>query len=132
MYNIWCEVKKNNIILIIIGIIFSIVELFINNKYDYSILIITILLIAYLIKCISKYFSLKKHGIIINNIPYEFKQIKNNDKVLVINYQLNNGNYIQLFKKKKKWKNIQNTGTTKLFINPSNVRQYFIFDPTNN
>lgn len=132
MYNIWCEVKKTNIILITIGIFFSIIELFVGNKYNYSILIITLLLIAYLIKCIFKFFSLKKNGILIDNIQYEFKELKNKEKILIINYQLDTGNCIQLFKKKTNWKSTQNTGTTKLLINPSNIKQYFIFDPKDN
>ena len=130
MYNVWCEVKKSNIILIVIGMIVVIMDFYMNGKCDYYFLIIVLLLIAYLVKCILKYLSLKKHGILIENVSYEFKEIKNNEKVLVVSHKLDDGNYIQLFKKKKNWENVSKIGTTKLLINPSNVKQYFIFDPT--
>lgn len=129
MYNIWCEVKKFNIILVIIGIIFSVLSIFIDEKYDYTILLITLVLIVYLIKCVLKYLSLKKHGVLIENVVYDFKIIKNNEKVLIVNYQLKDGNKIQLFKKKQNWGNVLNSGTTKVLINPSNPKQYFVFDP---
>lgn len=74
MYNIWCEVKKSNIVLVVLGICFSIGSFFIDSKYDYMILIVTLLLIAYLLKCIFKYLSLKKHGTFIQNIPYDLNK----------------------------------------------------------
>lgn len=129
MYNIWCEVKKSNIVLVVLGICFSIGSFFIDSKYDYMILVVTLLLIAYLLKCIFKYLSLKIHGTFIQNIPYEFKQINDKEKILIINYQLNNGNSIQLFKKKWDWGNTNSTGTTNILIDPNNPKKYFIFDP---
>ena len=60
MYNIWCEVKKSNIVFVVLGICFSIGSFFIDRKYDYVILIVTLVLIVYLLKCILKYLSLKK------------------------------------------------------------------------
>lgn len=130
MYNIWCEVKKINISIIIIGIIFSIVFITNNTEYVYESFMLKILLIIYivdLIKCILKYFSLKKYGTIIESIPYEL-----NGELLTINYQLNNGNIIKLIKKKRNWGNTLNIGVTKILINPSKPKQYFIFDPENN
>ena len=132
MYNIWCEVKKENVFLIILGLICSIGSFFIDVQYDYVVLIVTLLLIAYLLKSIFKYLSLKKNGTLIQNIPYEFKQINDKEKVLIINYQLNNGNYIQLFKKKLNWGNVSSNGTTNVLINLNNPKKYFIFDPNIN
>ena len=129
MYNIWCEVKKSNIVLVVLGICFSIGSLFIDSKYDYMTLICTLLVTAYLLKCIFKYLSLKKHGTLIQNIPYEFKQINDKEKVLIVNYQLNNDNSIQLFKKKLNWGNANPTGTTNVLIDPNNPKKYSIFDP---
>lgn len=129
MYNIWCEVKKLNILLVFFGIIFSIISFFIDSQYDSIVLIITILLIAYLVKCIFQYLTLKKHGTFIQNLPYELKQINNNEKVLIINYQLPNGDSMQLFKKKYNWGNINDIGTTAILIHIDNPKQYFIFDP---
>lgn len=92
-------------------------------------LICTLLVTAYLLKCIFKYLRLKKHGTLIRNIPYEFKQINDKEKVLIVNYQPNNGNSIQLFKKKLNWGNANPTGTTNVLIDPNNPKKYFIFDP---
>lgn len=92
-------------------------------------LICTLLVTAYLLKCIFKYLSLKKHGILIQNITYEFKQINDKEKVLIVNYQLNNDNSIQLFKKKLNWGNANPTGTTNVLIDPNNPKKYSIFDP---
>lgn len=129
MYNIWCEVKKINVILVVVGIILTIMPIFIDAKYDYSVLLITILLIIWLLKDILKYLSLKKHGVLIENVSYDLKIIKDNEKVLIVNYQLNDGNVVQLFKKKREWGNTLDNGTTKILINISNPKQYYIFDP---
>ena len=129
MYNIWCEVKMSNIVLSVLGIFFSIGSFFIDSKYDYTILIITLLSIAYLLNRVFKYLSLKKHGTLIQNIPYEFKEINNKEKVLIINYQFDNDNSIQLFKKKLDWGNVNSTGTTNILIDLNNPKKYFIFDP---
>lgn len=129
MYNIWCEVKKSNIVFVVLGICFSIGSFFIDGKYDYVILIVTLLLIVYLLKCILKYLSLKKHGTLIQNVPYEFKQINDKEKVLIVNYQLNNGDSIQLFKKKLNWDNTNSTGITNVLIDFNNLKNYFVFDP---
>ena len=132
MYNIWCEVKKLNVVLVFLGICFSIGSFFIDSKYDYTILIVTLLLIVVLLKSIFKYLSLKKNGTLIQNIPYEFKQINDKEKVLIIKYQLNNENYIQLFKRKLNWGNVSSNGTTNVLIDLNNPKKYFIFDPNIN
>ena len=43
MFNIWCKVKKINIFLVVFGLIFSVGSIFIDEKYDYKSLILTIL-----------------------------------------------------------------------------------------
>lgn len=128
MYNIWCKVRKSDISFVVLGVIFSIGLFFIDSKYDYIILIVTLLSIIYLLKCIFKYLSLKKHGTLIQNIPYEFKQINDKEKLQIINCQLNDGNSIQLFKKKLNWGNTNSSGTTDVLIDFNNPKKYFIFD----
>ena len=130
MYNIWCELKKESIILGVLGIGFSIGTFFIEKKISLIIIILTLLIILTTLKMIFKYLSLKKNGKLIENVPYTFKPIGNNEKVLIIDYQLSNGNTIQLFKKKRDWGNVNDVGTTSVLINTNNPKQYYIFDPS--
>lgn len=123
MYNIWCEVKRTNVVLVIVGFIFSISSLFIDEKYDYAVIIVTILLCVYLLKSILKYLSLKKNGILIENVSYEL-----DGNTLIVNYHVEDKK-IKLFRKKENCGDIPSHGTTNILINPSNLKQYYIFDP---
>lgn len=129
MYNIKCEVNKKLLIMILIGIIITAFFFLIKSNYYYAALIITSLLILYLLRCVFKYLSLKFKGTYVNNVPYEYRQINNKDKILIINFQLPNGNYIRISKKKVNWSGINETGFTSVLINYKNPKHYYIFDP---
>ena len=132
MFNIWCKVKKINIFLVVFGLIFSVGSIFIDEKYDYISLILTILLVLYLLKDIMKYLSLKKNGKLIENIPYTLKELNNNEKLLTITYRLNNSKIVEFHKRIKSNNNIKENGTTNILIDNNNYYNYYIFDPKNN
>ena len=60
-YNVFCEIKISNIILIILGISLCVMSLIIDEKFHYTYLILTILLIIIFIRDFRKYLNLKKH-----------------------------------------------------------------------
>ena len=96
MYNLWCEIDRRVPLMIIVGVLFSFGLHLINSDYYTAILLLTIFLILYFINRILKYLSLKFRGKLIHDIPYEFKQINNKEKILIVNFQLPNGNYVRL------------------------------------
>ena len=129
MYNLWCEIDRRVPLMIIVGVLFSFGLHLINSDYYAAILLLTIFLILYFINRILKYLSLKFRGKLIHDIPYEFKQINNKEKILIINFQLPNGNYVRLKKKKLNWNSTNETGKTTVLINLKHPRNYYIYDP---
>ena len=80
-YNIFSEVKISNIILIILGIGLCIMSLAIDEKFRFTYLILTLLLISIFIRDLRKYFNFKDkkffilqcfifYIVIIQNITY--------------------------------------------------------------
>ena len=104
--------------------------------YIILVMVLTILNLYSLIKRTLKYFSLKKNGQIINNVPYE---IMNDgfEKKMIVNYTNNYGKNIKLYKLQelgfnhKIMKQLPQSGITSILINPNNEKQYFIFYPNN-
>ena len=70
-YNIFSEVKISNIILIILGIGLCIMSLAIDEKFHFTYLILTLLLISIFIRDLRKYFNLKNNGKLIKNANYK-------------------------------------------------------------
>ena len=129
MYNIWCEVKKVNIVLIIVGVIMTTISLFIDSTTETIFLfIVTLALILTLLKSISKYNSLKKNGILLNNLPYHFENISNDEKVMIVEFE-HQGNHYKLFKKQKNWNSIPDNGVTNVILNTNKPNEYYIFLP---
>lgn len=129
MYNIWCEVKKLNIVLIIIGIIMTIISFFDFDIYEtISLLIITLALILTFFKSVMKYMSLKKNGVLLSNILYYFENISNNEKVMFLEFEYQNQKY-KLFKKRRNWDNILDNGVTSVIINVKKNKEYYVFLP---
>jgi len=129
MYNIWCEVKKVNIVLIIVGVIMTTISFFIDSTNETIFLfIITLALILTLLKSISKYNSLKKNGILLNNLPYHFENISNNEKVMIVEFEYQ-GNHYKLFKKQRNWNSIPDNGVTNVILNTNKSNEYYIFLP---
>lgn len=132
MFNICYKVKKLNIVLVVLGLIFSVGSIFIDEEYDYRSLILTILLVLYLLKDIIKYLSLKNNGKLIENILYTLKELNNNEKLLTITNRLNNSKIVKFHKRIKSNNNIKENGTTNILIDNNNYYNYYIFDPENN
>ena len=129
MYNVWCEVKKINIVLVIIGIIMTAISFFIDKTSEtIFLLILTLALIFTLLKSISKYNSLKKNGVLLNNLPYHFESISNNEKVMIVEFEYQ-GNHYKLFKKQRSWNSIPDNGVTNVIINTNKPNEYYIFLP---
>jgi c-di-AMP phosphodiesterase-like protein len=129
MYNIWCEVKKENIVLVVIGIVMTIISFFVDKTSEtIFLLILTLALIFTLLKSISKYNSLKKNGVLLNNLPYHFENISNNEKVMIVEFEYQGNNY-KLFKKQKNWNGIPDNGVTNVILNTNKPNEYYIFLP---
>ncbi len=120
-YNVFCEVKIANIILIILGIGLCIVSLFTDDKFNYSSLMITLLLVAMFVKNLKKYLNLKKHGKLLKNI--KFKITNRNEITLYVNNKTIKGNLT--FKTKIK------EGLTDVIINKNDPNEFFAFGPIN-
>ena len=60
-YSLFKEVKISNIILVVLGIGLCIMSLVIDEKFHYTYLILTILLLAIFIRDLKKYFNLKNN-----------------------------------------------------------------------
>ena len=86
-YNIFCEVKIVNIILIILGLGLTIFSVVSKGKLDYTSLIITILLILILLKDVVRYKNIKNNGKLIKNAKYKIVTLNNNKKVLRVEYK---------------------------------------------
>ena len=129
MYNIWCEVKKANIVLVVIGIVMTIISFFVDKTSEtIFLLILTLALIFVLLKSITKYNALKKNGVLLNNLPYHFESISNNEKVMIIEFEYQ-GNHYKLFKKQKNWNSIPDNGVTNVILNTNKPNEYYIFLP---
>ena len=129
MYNIWCEVKKANIVLVVIGIVMTIISFFVDKTNEtIFLLILTLALIFVLLKSITKYNSLKKNGVLLNNLPYHFESISNNEKVMIVEFEYQ-GNHYKLFKKQRSWNSIPDNGVTNVILNTNKPNEYYIFLP---
>ena len=129
MYKIWDEIRIPTIIFIVLGVIFEIVSVAVDKKLDYFLLLMIVLFVVQLITYINRYFSLKKNGTLLKDLPYYFKEYKGNQKILIIDLKLSNGNNVRLVKEKFKWGNVSDTGKTNVLINLNDTKRYFIFDP---
>ena len=128
MYKLWLEIKGIKIIALIVSLVVFIISLLIEKKIDIVLLLLVLLCLARILKAIFKYLSLKKNGSLIE-MPYYFKMLNNNEKVLIIDYTTVDGTSIQLFKKRLNWGNINESGNINVVINTNNPKQYYIFDP---
>ena len=85
-YNIFSEVKISNIILIILGIGLCIMSLATDEKFHFTYLILTLLLISIFIRDLRKYFNLKNNGKLIKNANYKIiyqNGIKKSNYILI-------------------------------------------------
>lgn len=129
MYDIWCEVKKINVIFLVGSIGFIIGDLILYQKLDYRFLILSILFTLNILKATIKYFKLKAKGILIEEVPYVVQTTSRGAKILIIEYNFPDGVVRKLF---KKWSDnlfISNTGKTKMLVDMENPKNYYIFMP---
>ena len=125
-YNVFCEIKISNIILIILGISLCVMSLIIDEKFHYTYLILTILLIIIFIRDFRKYLNLKKYGKIIKNANYMITS-QNGRKVLKLMYTDNNMDYELYGKLTSKFKS--KFGKTNILINKKDPNEFYAFGP---
>lgn len=125
-YNVFCEIKISNIILIILGISLCVMSLIIDEKFHYTYLILTILLIIIFIRDFRKYLNLKKYGKIIKNANYMITS-QNGRKVLKLMYADNNIDYELYGKLTSKFKS--KSGKTNILINKKDPNEFYAFGP---
>ncbi len=100
-YNVWCEVKKVNIVLILMGVILLIGDYFLGESVDYCVLVLTILLSFQLIKNVLRYVRLKEKSTLVENVPYSLKETSLGSKGQELDLMFSDGITIKLYKNLK-------------------------------
>ena len=101
-------------------------SLIIDEKFHYTYLILTILLIIIFIRDFRKYLNLKKYGKIIKNANYMITS-QNGRKVLKLMYTDNNIDYELYGKLTSKFKS--KSGKTNILINKKDPNEFYAFGP---
>lgn len=127
-YNIFCEIKIVNIILIILGLGLTIFSIVSQGKLDYTSLIITILLILILLKDVVRYKNIKNNGKLIKNAKYKIVTLNNNKKVLRVEYKEKDKPVV--LTGKITFKYIEDSGTTDLLVNKKDPNEFYAFGPS--
>lgn len=127
-YNIFCELKIVNIILIILGLGLTIFSVVSQGKLDYTSLIITILLILILLKDVVRYKNIKNNGKLIKNAKYKIVTLNNNKKVLRVEYKEKDKPVV--LTGKITFKYIEDSGTTDLLVNKKDPNEFYAFGPS--
>lgn len=127
-YNIFCEIKIVNIILIILGLGLTIFSVLSQGKLDYTSLIITILLILILLKDVVRYKNIKNNGKLIKNAKYKIVTLNNNKKVLRVEYKEKDKPVV--LTGKITFKYIEDSGTTDLLVNKKDPNEFYAFGPS--
>ena len=124
-YNIFCEIKIVNIILIILGLGLTIFSVVSHGKLDYTSLIITILLILILLKDVVRYKNIKNNGKLIKNAKYKIVTLNNNKKVLRVEYKEKDKPVV--LTGRITFKYIEDSGTTDLLVNKKDPNEFYAF-----
>lgn len=127
-YNIFCELKIVNIILIILGLGLTIFSVVSQGKLDYTSLIITILLILILLKDVVRYKNIKNNGKLIKNAKYKIVTLNNNKKVLRVEYKEKDKPVV--LTGRITFKYIEDSGTTDLLVNKKDPNEFYAFGPS--
>ena len=127
-YNIFCEIKIVNIILIILGLGLTIFSVVSHGKLDYTSLIITILLILILLKDVVRYKNIKNNGKLIKNAKYKIVTLNNNKKVLRVEYKEKDKPVV--LTGRITFKYIELIGTTDLLVNKKDPNEFYAFGPS--
>ena len=125
-YNIFSEVKISNIILIILGIGLCIMSLAIDEKFHFTYLILTLLLISIFIRDLRKYFNLKNNGKLIKNANYKIIY-QNGKNYLKVFYKDNNLDYE--LTGKLTFKSKEKSGKTDILVNKKDQNEFYAFGP---
>ena len=125
-YNIFSEVKISNIILIILGIGLCIMSLAIDEKFHFTYLILTLLLISIFIRDLRKYFNLKNNGKLIKNANYKIIY-QNGKNYLKVFYKDNNLDYE--LTGKLTFKSKEKSGKTDILENKKDPNEFYAFGP---
>ena len=127
-YNIFCEIKIINIILIILGLGLTIFSVVSQGKLDYTSLIITILLILILLKDVVRYKNIKNNGKLIKNAKYKIVTLNNNKKVLRVEYKEKDKPVVLTGRITFKYSEL--IGTTDLLVNKKDPNEFYAFGPS--
>lgn len=127
-YNIFCEIKIVNIILIILGLGLTIFSVVSQGKLDYTSLIITILLILILLKDVVRYKNIKNNGKLIKNAKYKIVTLNNNKKVLRVEYKEKDKPVVLTGRITFKYSEL--IGTTDLLVNKKDPNEFYAFGPS--
>ena len=134
MYNIKCEMTLVDLLLFLAGPIILIFGYsHIGSVEIYSMIFLYVMILFTIVKKLIRYFSLKKNGNIIDNLPY-FVETRNNENFMYVNYTNKAGEIVKLYKRKKtgeSFSNLPENGITSIIINPNNEKHYYIFYPSN-
>ena len=125
-YNIFSEVKISNIILIILGIGLCIMSLIVDEKFHFTYLILTLLLISIFIRDLRKYFNLKNNGKLIKNANYKIIY-QNGKNYLKVFYKDNNLDYE--LTGKLTFKSKEKSGKTDILENKKDPNEFYAFGP---
>ena len=125
-YNIFSEVKISNIILIILGIGLCIMSLATDEKFHFTYLILTLLLISIFIRDLRKYFNLKNNGKLIKNANYKIIY-QNGKNYLKVFYKDNNLDYE--LTGKLTFKSKEKSGKTDILVNKKDTNEFYAFGP---
>ena len=125
-YNIFSEVKISNIILIILGIGLCIMSLATDEKFHFTYLILTLLLISIFIRDLRKYFNLKNNGKLIKNANYKIIY-QNGKNYLKVFYKDNNLDYE--LTGKLTFKSKEKSGKTYILVNKKDPNELYAFGP---
>lgn len=101
-------------------------SLIIDEKFHYTYLILTILLIIIFIRDFRKYLNLKKYGKIIK-MPIIWLHLKMEEKFLKLMYTDNNIDYELYGKLTSKFKS--KSGKTNILINKKDPNEFYAFGP---
>lgn len=125
-YNIFSEVKISNIILIILGIGLCIISLIVDEKFHFTYLILTLLLISIFIRDLRKYFNLKNNGKLIKNANYKIIY-QNGKNYLKVFYKDNNLDYE--LTGKLTFKSKEKSGKIDILVNKKDPNEFYAFGP---
>lgn len=131
-YNIWCEIKLINLFfLIALGIVIG-VDYFAFRRFEILTIVLDIIFLLIILNNIYKYFYLKKHGTLLDNMKYDLEKIDNKTLLMKIYYKNDDGKEYVLYKRVKNDGMAEKYSKTSVLVNKLNPKIYYVFLPNDN